>query len=130
MDDTIRRLAKTLGATSLQAAGHEAGFLVQDDQGAQLRVNLELTSQRLMATLVDPAGTTRCSLDMAPVTEAFEDPSCPGRVTLRIGHQLVHLDGQPSIGIELESIPTDQRGKSQRFLRVQQRNATEQTTSS
>lgn len=123
MDDTIRRLAKVLGASSLQASGHEAGFQVQDESGAQLHVNLELTSQRLMATLVDAAGTTRCSLDMAPVTEAFEDPECPGRVTLRIVHQLVHLDGRPSIGIEVESIPVDQRGKSQRFLRVERKSA-------
>jgi hypothetical protein len=116
MEETVRRLTRILGAMIVESSGHETTFAVHDEQGAQLRCTLSLASQHLMAVLVDPRGTTRCSLDLGPVTEAFERPELPGRVTLRVGHQLVHLDGQPSVGLEVESIPVEDRDKSQRLL--------------
>lgn len=118
MEDTLRRMAKILGATQVQSGGHDTSFVVQDGQGTQLRVTVVAEGQRLMAVLVDAHGVTRTSLDMAPVSESFEDPATPGRVSLRIGHQLLHLDGQPTIGVEVESLPIEQRGKSQRALRA------------
>ena len=115
MEDTVRRLAKHLGASSVEGTGHGASFMIEDGQGAQLRLNIEGTGQRVMAVLDDPDGTTRCSLDLAPVSEAFEDADFPGRVNLRVGNQLVHIDSQPSLGIEVESIAVDQRTRSQRL---------------
>lgn len=115
MDDTIRRLAKVLGATSIEANGPDARFMIEDAQGATLRANVEHTSQRFMAVLVDPAGVTRCSIDLAPITEAFEERRFPGRVTLRVGHQLVHIDSQPSLGLQVESIDPAHRLESQRL---------------
>ncbi len=116
MEETVRQLAKLLGATSVEAAGHDATILVRDPQGAELRLSIKGASQRMMAVLVDATGTTRISLDLAPVTLAFEDRDYPGRVTLRVGYQLVHLDGQPEVGIEVESLDFEQRSASQRLV--------------
>lgn len=118
MEETIKRMAKILGAGQILTGGHDTCFVVQDASGTQLRVTVVADNQRVMAVLVDPNGTTRCSLDMAPVSEAFEEPECPGRVSLRIGYQLLHLDGRPNVGIEVESLPIEERGKSQRLLRT------------
>ena len=115
MEDTIKRLGKVLGASSMEAAGHDARFSVMDESGYKLRVSIEGQTQRFMATLTDANNRTRCSIDLAPVTEAFEEPSFAGRVTLRVGHQLVHLDSQPNVGIEVESIEPEHRSKSQRM---------------
>lgn len=104
MEETIRRLTRILGAVTVQAAAHETSFAVVDPQGAQLRCTVTPATQRLMAVLVDAGGTTRCSLDVGPVTGCFEAPDVPGRVTLRVGNQLVHLDGRASVGIEVASV--------------------------
>lgn len=119
MEDTIKRLGKVLGAGSMEAAGHDARFSVVDEEGFKLRVSIEGQSQRFMATLTDGSGKTRCSIDLAPVTEAYEEPSFDGRVTIRVGHQLVHLDSQPNVGIEVESIEPEHRSKSQRMRALQ-----------
>jgi hypothetical protein len=116
VEETIRRLTRILGATNVQAAGHDSMFEVRDQHGAVLRCDIKLSTQHLMLVLLDPTGVTRCSLDMGPVSEAFEHPDVRGRVTLRIGNQLIHLDGQPSVGIEIESIAVQDRNKSQRLL--------------
>lgn len=116
MEETVRQLAKLLGATSVEAAGHDAHISVRDTKGAELRLSIRGASQRMMAVLVDATGTTRISLDLAPVTLAFEERDYPGRVTLRVGYQLVHLDGQPEVGIEVESLEIDQRTPSQRLV--------------
>ncbi|RMG09053.1 MAG: hypothetical protein D6731_20520 [Planctomycetota bacterium] len=118
MEETIRRLTKVLGAASVEVSGHDARFSVEEDGGAKLHVNIEGDPQRVMVTLRDGEGKLRCSLDVAPVSEAFEEPDFPGRVTLRVGNQLLHLDSDPSLAVELESIPPDQRSMSQRLLRA------------
>jgi hypothetical protein len=115
VEETIKRLGKVLGASSMEAAGHDARFSVEDDSGFKLRVSIEGASQRFMATLTDAGGKTRCTVDLAPVTEAFEEPNFEGRVTLRVGHQLVHLDSLPTVGIEVESIEPEHRAESQRL---------------
>jgi hypothetical protein len=116
VEETVRRLTRILGATTVETSGHETTFVIHDEQGGELRCSITLGTQHLMAVLVDPAGTTRCSLDLGPVTEAFERPEIPGRVTMRVGHQLVHLDGLPSVGLEIESIAVEDRDKNQRLL--------------
>jgi hypothetical protein len=122
MEETIRRAAKLLGAEGVECAGHGVRFVVRDAHGAELRVSINMNTQRLMAVVVDGTGTTRLSLDMAPVSVAFEESSYPGRVTLRVGFQLVHLDGKPSVGVEIESLELEERSKSQRlFLSGKQR---------
>lgn len=115
MEETVRQLAKLLGATEVECAGHDAHLKVVDAEGAELRLSLKVGAQRMMAVLVDPSGMTRCSIDMAPVSFAFEEREFPGRVTLRVGYQLVHLDGQPSVGIEVESLDLEERTRSQRL---------------
>ena len=122
MEDTIRRLTKILGASQVEVAGHDVRFCAEDDAGAKLHVSLEGEAQRVMVTLLDPAGVVRCSLDMAPVSEAFEEPDFPGRVTLRIGNQLLHLENEPNLAIEFESIEPEYRNQSAR-LRATQANA-------
>lgn len=118
MEETVRHLAKLLGATSVEAAGHDAIISVRDAKGAELRLCIKGAAQRMMAVLKDASGTTRISLDLAPVTLAFEEREYPGRVTLRVGYQLVHLDGQPEVGIEVESLDIEQRAPSQRLVAV------------
>lgn len=119
MEETIRHLTRVLGAKNVQAAGHETMFAVEDEKGAKLRCSITGTTQHMMLVLVDPNGTTRTTLDVGPVTEAFEEPDTPGRVTLRVGNQLVHVDGQPSVGIEIESIKPADRHKSARWMALQ-----------
>lgn len=115
MEETIRRLTKILGASQVEAAGHDVRFAVEDQSGAKLHVSLEGEAQRVMVTLIDPNGAVRCSLDMAPVSEAFEEPKFPGRVTLRIGNQLLHLENEPNLAIEFESIEPEYRNQSARM---------------
>lgn len=119
MEETIRRLTKVLGASTVEAAGHDVRFSIEDDKGAKLHVNLEGDQQRVMVTLRDGTGVLRCSLDMAPVSEAFEEPAYPGRITLRIGNQLLHIENEPNLALELESISPDRRTMSQRMLRAE-----------
>jgi hypothetical protein len=118
MKETIRRLTKVLGASSVEASGHDCRFSVQDDSGTKLNVNLEGDRQRVMVTLRDSNGVVRCSLDMAPVSEAFVEPDYPGRITLRVGGQLLHIENEPNLAVELESIAPDERSRSQRLLRA------------
>lgn len=103
MEETIGRLTRVLGAVAVETSKEETSFVVVDGAGAQLRCTIAPATQRLMVVLVDPLGTTRCSVDVGPVTGCFEAPDVPGRVTLRVGQQLVHLDGRESVGIEVES---------------------------
>jgi hypothetical protein len=115
MEATIRRLAKVLRASAIEASGNDARFSVEDDTGAKLHVSIEGHQQRVMVTLRDGGGVVRCSLDMAPVSEAFEEPKFPGRVTLRVGNQLIHVENEPTLAVEMESIPAEHRDKSQRM---------------
>ena len=124
MEETIRRLTKVLGASKVEAAGHDVRFRVEDSKGAKLIVNLEGDQQRVMVTLRDGGGVLRCTLDMAPVSEAFEEPAYPGRITLRIGNQLLHIENEPNLAVELESISPDKRTMSQRMLRTESSDAT------
>ena len=115
MEETIKRLAKVLGASALEAAGNDARFTVEDGTGAKLHVSIEGHQQRVMVTLSDSAGVVRSSLDLAPISEAFEEPKYPGRITLRVGNQLLHLENEPNLALEVESIPPEHRNKSQRM---------------
>lgn len=103
MEDTIRRLAKVLGAQGLESAGHDTRFYVDGADGSRVKVSIEGEQQRLMAVLTDAAGVARCDLDVAPIKKVSEDPEFPGRVTLHVGTMLVHLDSKPTLAVELVS---------------------------
>ena len=103
MENTIRRMAKVLGASAIEASGHDARFEVSNDSGERLWVSLECEQQRLMAVLQDPSGQTRCTVDVAPVAHVTEDASAPGRTTVHIGRLQIHIDSQPSLSIEIVS---------------------------
>lgn len=106
MDTTVARFAKNLGANEVEVAGHDVRFAVDDAHGARLRVSFEDAQQRIMGVLIDANGVTRCSLDVAPVTNVVEDRSFPGRVTLCVGHCRIHIDSKPTLAIEIESDET------------------------
>jgi hypothetical protein len=108
MDNTISRMAKILGASGVEASGHDASFEVGNTSGERLRVTLHGDSQRLMAVLQDPTGQTRCTVDVAPVARVTETPTAPGRATVHIGRLQIHIDSQPSLSIEIVS--TDAAG--------------------
>jgi len=99
----MRRMAKVLGASGVEGAGHDARFSVLGPTGDRLDVSLEGDAQRLMAVVVDAGGVIRCTLDVAPVTHALESHETPGRVTLHVGKLKVHLDGKPTVAIEVVS---------------------------
>lgn len=103
MENTIRRMAKVLGATAVAAAGHDAQFEVANASGERLRVSLKCEQQRLMAVLQDPSGHTRCTVDVAPIARVTEDVAAPGRTTIHIGRMQIHIDSQPSLSIEIIS---------------------------
>lgn len=103
METTVRRLAKILGASGVEAAGHDARFKVEGAGGDCLRVSVEAQQQRLMAVLADSSGATRCTVDIAPISRVTEDPSAPGRATVHIGRMMIHLDSQPALSIEIIS---------------------------
>lgn len=103
MENTVRRMAKILGATAVEASAHDARFEVANSSGERLRVALEAEPQRLMAVLCDPTGQTRCTVDVAPVARVTEDPGAPGRFTIHIGRLHIHIDSQPSLAIEILS---------------------------
>jgi hypothetical protein len=107
MEQTIRRLAKVLGATSIESAGHDSRFMVEGKQGGRMQVSIEPDRQRIMAVLKDASGIIRATVDLAPVTHATEDPDFPHRVTLRVGNILVHLDAEPTLAIEVVSEKDD-----------------------
>jgi|RhiMetdeSRZDD1v2_1073273.scaffolds.fasta_scaffold1736041_2 hypothetical protein len=104
MDSTVSLLAKVLGAKGVESTEHDTRFVAETPEGGRLKVSIAGSAQRFMATLVDAAGVTRCSIDVAPVTKVKESPGFPGRVTLHVGKTLVHIDSQPSLAIELETI--------------------------
>lgn len=103
MDDTIRRLAKVLGASGLEGLGHDGRFAVEGADGSLLKVVIEGAHQRFLAELKDAKGVLRADLDLAPVSRVSEDPAVPGRVTLHVGTLLVHVDTKPALAIELVS---------------------------
>ena len=103
METTVRRLAKILGASGVEGAGHDARFIVEGVNGDCLRVSVEGQQQRLMAVLQCSAGRTRATVDVAPVSKVTEDVNVPGRATLHIGHMLIHLDSDPALSIEIET---------------------------
>lgn len=103
MDSTIRRMATILGASGVEASGHDASFEVASASRERLRVTLQGDSQRLMAVLQDPTGKTRCTVDVAPVARVTETPAAPGRATVHIGRLQIHVDSQPSLSIEIVS---------------------------
>lgn len=104
MESTISRMAKRLGATSVEAIGHDARFAVVGAAGDRLTVSLEGQQQRFMAVLIDAQGVTRTSVDVAPVNRVIEDESVDGRVTLVVRRLAIQIDTQPSLAIEISTI--------------------------
>jgi hypothetical protein len=104
MESTISRMAKRLGATSVEAIGHDARFAVVGAAGDRLTVSLEGQQQRFMAVLIDAQGVTRTSVDVAPVNRVIEDDSVDGRVTLVVRRLAIQIDTQPSLAIEISTI--------------------------
>jgi len=107
MDATVALLAKHLGSHGVEAAGADARFFVDGPEGARLKVSIEGSQQRFMAVLVDSAGVTRCTVDLAPIAHVVEDKQFPGRVTLHVGKHFVHIDTIPSLAIEIVSMDDD-----------------------
>lgn len=101
MDDTIRRLAKVLGATGLEAHGADVRFAVDGGDGSRLKVNVDGGRQRFMCVLQDSKGVTRTDLDLAPVKKIVEDPAFSGRVILHVGLLEVRIDTKPTLAIEV-----------------------------
>jgi hypothetical protein len=104
MESTISRMAKRLGATSVEAIGHDARFAVVGAAGDRLTVSLEGQQQRFMAVLIDAQGVTRASVDVAPVNRVIEDETVDGRVTLIVRRLAIQIDTQPSLAIELSTV--------------------------
>lgn len=101
MEDTVKRLAKVLGATGLESMGHDVRFAVDAADGSRLKVSIEGNQQRFMAVLLDSKGVTRSSLDVAPVKKVTEDAAFPGRVTLHVGTLMIHIETKPSLAVEV-----------------------------
>ena len=107
MDSTVSRLTKVLGAAGVESAGHDARFTVDDAAGSCLKVSIEGEQQRFMGVLVDGAGVSRVTVDVAPVTSVIETPGFPGRVSLHVGGTIIHIDSQPSLAIEIVTAEPD-----------------------
>jgi hypothetical protein len=103
MDDTVKRLAKVLGASGLESLGSDARFAVDAADGSRLKVNMEAHHQRFMAVLCDAKGVTRADIDVAPVQKVTEDAAFPGRITLHMGTLLIQIDSKPTLAIEVLS---------------------------
>ena len=103
MDTSVSLMAKTRGATGVEASGSDARFAVEAADGARLKISLEGRQQRFMGVLIDAAGVTRITVDLAPVSHVKDDPSFPGRITLHVGKQLVYIDSRPTLSIEVVS---------------------------
>ena len=101
MEDTIRRLARVLGASGIEHAGHDTRFAVDGAEGARLRISVEGQQQRFMAVLKDANDVVRCTVDVAPVTHVTEDPAFPHRVTLHVGAVHIQIDSQPTLAVEV-----------------------------
>ena len=110
MEDTISLMAKRLGASSVEAIGPDARFAVLGANGGRLTVSVEGRQQRFMAVLLDAAGVTRCSIDVAPVARVVEDPSTPGRVTLMAGRMAIHIDSRPTLAIAIATVEAPELG--------------------
>ena len=103
MEHTIRTLARKLGASGMESAGHDTRFVVEGTEGGRLQVSVEGAQQRLMGVLKDANGIARCTIDLAPITHVTEDKAFPRRITLQIGTVLVHIDAEPTLAIEIVS---------------------------
>ena len=90
MDTSISLMAKVLGGASVETAGSSARFAVEGADGSRLKISLDGKQQRFMGVLIDAAGVTRSTLDVAPVSHVKDDRNFPGRVTLHVGKQLIH----------------------------------------
>lgn len=104
MELTVSLLAKHLGATGVESSGGDARFAVHGPQGGHLRVSLSAKQQRFMCVLSDANGVTRCSVDVAPVAHATQDPAFPGRMTLHVGKMQIHIDTLPSLAVEVQTL--------------------------
>ncbi len=100
MDDSIRRLARVLGASTVEGSGGLVRFAVNAADGSTLKVNIEAAQQRFMAVLSDAKGVTRADIDIGPVRKVTEDTGFPGRIILHLGSVRVQIDSQPSLAIE------------------------------
>ena len=107
MQSTISRLAKVLGASGVEAFGHDARFIVEGAQGGRLKISIEGDRQRFMCVLSDATGVTRTTIDVAPVTNVTEDSNFPGRVTLHMGKTLIHIDSKPTLAVEFVTPPPE-----------------------
>jgi hypothetical protein len=103
MEQTIERLTKVLGASTIESAGHDTRFVVEGPGGDRLQVSVEAAQQRLMAVLKDAQGIARCTIDLAPIRHVTEDKAFPHRVTLDVGPFQVHIDARPTLAIEVIS---------------------------
>ena len=101
METTVSLMAKTLGAHGVESAGSDARFAVEGNEGSILKISLEGRQQRFMAVLLDAAGVIRASVDVAPVSHVLQDPAMPGRVTLHVGMQRIHIDSRPTLAVEI-----------------------------
>ena len=104
MDTSISLMAKTLGASGVEASGADARFAVEAADGSRMKISIEGRQQRFMCVLLDAAGVTRATVDVAPVSHVKADPAFPGRIDLHLGKNLVHLDSRPTLAIELVSL--------------------------
>jgi hypothetical protein len=109
MEQTIQRLARKLGATGIETAGHDTRFVIEGGQGGRMQVSVEGAQQRLMAVLKDAQGIVRCTLDLAPIRAVTEDKAFPHRVTLHVGSLLVHMDSEPTLAVEVVSAADQKR---------------------
>ncbi len=106
MNETVTRMAKTLGGSGVEAVAHDARFLVEGEDGSRLRVSLEGVQQRFISELVDAAGTTRVMLDVAPVSNVTEDAKrSPGRITLHFGNTVIFIESKPTLSIQIIAKP-------------------------
>lgn len=107
METTVSIMAKVLGAHGVEASGSDARFAVEGNDGSILKVSIEGHTQRFMAVLLDAAGVARLSIDVAPVSHVLQDPAFPGRVTLHVQNQRVHIDSKPTLAVEIVSHEAD-----------------------
>jgi len=107
MESTIARMAKRLGATSIEAMGHDARFAVVGAAGDRLTVSVEGAQQRFMAVLTDAAGVVRTSIDVAPVNRVVEDEGAAGRLTVYVRRMAIQIDSQPSLAVEINTVEED-----------------------